>query len=188
MAIESYYFRKKIKYHLTTLEKYTQLTNIPDDNEYRQDEYFSAVEIKIIEICSLMRKMEDLGKLPDKTLAKSKVKAQVFKSLGPDSQRPFGDMEKEYDFNDSRTVNLTLRDVCNMVMHSYLLQSMGEENVAFKWLFVTSDYSQFKGLYMININEFIDTFRSVVDTYPNHLEAEYSIEKQRWIYKRSKRT
>ena len=184
MAIESYYLRKKIKYHLTTLEKYTKLADIPDDKESRTDEYFSAVEIKVIEICSLVRKLEDLGKLPDETLSKKFIVVETFKSKGPDSQRVYVDMEKEYDLKNPQQTKLSLRSVCNVVMHSYVLQAMGDEDNAFQWIFATSDYTQFKGLYMISLKKMIDGFRSIVDLYPSRLSAYYDKEKQRWVHTR----
>lgn len=185
MAIESRYLRRKIKYHLTSLEKYTKLADIPDDKDDRIDEYYSAVEIKIIEICSLMRKMDDLGKMPDGTLSGNFIPAERFRSQGPDSQRAYVDMEKEYDFeNPIPSTRLSLRTVCNIVIHSYVLQAMGDEDKAFRWILATSDFTQFKGLYMIDLSEFIKGFRSVVDLYPSELGAYYDQEKQKWVHSR----
>jgi hypothetical protein len=142
MAIESRYLRKKIKYQLTSLEKYTKLADIPDDKDDRVDEYYSAVEIKIIEICSLMRKMDDLGKMPDGALSGIFIPAKRFKSQGPDSQRAYVDMEKEYDFeNPMPPTRLSLRTVCNVVIHSYVLQAMGDEDKAFRWILPYSPIS-----------------------------------------------
>ena len=185
MAIESRYLRKKIKYQLTSLEKYTKLADIPDDKDDRVDEYYSAVEIKVIEICSLMRKMDDLGKMPDGTLSGNYVPAERFKSRGPVSQRAYVDMEKEYDFeNPMLPTRLSLRTICNIVIHSYVLQAMGDEDKAFRWILATSDFTQFKGLYMIDLVEFIKGFRSVVDLYPSQLHAYYDQEKQKWVHSR----
>ena len=185
MAIDSYYLRKRIKNHLTVLKKYTTFTEIPNDKEDRVDEYYSAVEIKVIEICSLMRKLDDLGKLPDDTLRKNYISAKSFKSNGPDSQRVYVDMEKEYDLKNPYESKLSLRTVCNIVMHSYLLQAMGDEDTEFKWILATSDHTQFKGLYMIELELLIDSFRSVVDLYPSRVDAHYDPVKQRWIHTRN---
>lgn len=183
MAIESFYLRKKIKYHLTTLEKYTEVTEIPDDKDYRVDEYFSAVEINIIEICSLMRKMDDLRKLPDGTLSGRSLKATLYPSHGPGSQRAFVDIGKEYDFDSPSQVSVTLRDVCNMVIHSYVLQASGDEKRIFSEIMLVSDYGRFTGLYAFSIRAMVKKFRDVVDLYPGVASADYNEAQQKWVYK-----
>lgn len=184
MAIESRYLRRKIKYHLTTLEKFTKLVDIPDDEDDRVDEYYSAVEIKVIEICSLMRKLDDLGKMPDNALSGNSVSAGTFTSKGPDSQRAYVDMEKEYDLEKPTPTTLSLRTVCNIVIHSYVLQAEGDEDKVFRWIYATSDFTQFNGLYRIELAEFIEGFRSVVDLYPSELRAYYDKGKQKWVHSR----
>lgn len=185
MAIESYYLRKKIKYHLTTLGKYLELEDIPETHDESVDEYYSNVEIKIIEICLLTRKLEDLGKLPDDTLKNAKLKIKKYKSKGPEEQRAYVDFEKEYNLDDCNDETVSLRDVCNMVTHSYILQATGSGTHAFSDLLVTSDNTQFKGLYLISITSLIKACRNVVDLYPNHMTALYDPKLHKWVHTRS---
>ena len=185
MAIESFYLRKKIKYHLTTLCKYLELEDIPETHDESVDEYYSNVEIKIIEICLLTRKLEDLGKLPDDALKNAKIKVKKYESKGLEEQRAYVDFEKEYDLDDCKDETISLRDVCNMVTHSYILQATGNETHAFSDILVTSDNTQFKGLYLISTPELIAACREVVDLYPNHVQSTYDTKLHKWVHTRA---
>lgn len=184
MAIESFYLRKKIKYHLTTLRRYLKLEDIPETHDDSVDEYYSKVEIKIIEICLLTRKLEDLGKLPNDALKNVKLNVKKYESKGPEEQRAYVDFEKEYALDDCKDETVSLRDVCNMVTHSYILQATGNETHAFSDLLVTSDFTQFKGLYLISIEDLVKACIYVVDLYPNYMTATYDIKKHKWIHSR----
>lgn len=181
MAIESYYLRKKIKYHLTTLKKFTAVTDIPNE---KLDQYYSSVEIKIIEISSLIRKLRDLGKLPDGTLEKRYINVNRYKSNGPDSQRAYVDMWKEYNLNEPKNDKLTLAQVVDLVIHSYVLQATGGGNYFFTDVFITSDWHRFSGLYLMNLQEFIIAGQEVVDKYPYSIKSEYNPKLKKWIHKR----
>lgn len=185
MAIESYYLRKKIKYHLTTLDKYLKLEEIPETHDESVDEYYSNVEIKVIEICLLTRKLEDLGKLPDDALKNAKINVKKYISKGPEEQRAYVDFEKEYDLDDYKDETVSLRGVCNMVAHSYILQATSTETKAFSDILVTSDNMQFKGLYLISISDLISACRKVVDLYPNHLQSTYDTKLHKWVHTRA---
>lgn len=182
MAIESRFMRKKIKYHITTLRKFIDSPYVSDQD--KTDQYFSYVEIKVIEICSLLRKLRDLGKLPDGILDETIISVDRYNSNGPDSQRAWVDIWKEYDFDSVYTEEVTLKDVLDMVIHSYVLQAMPDTHNYMQGIYITSDWSRFKGLYYLKIKDLVDKSLSVVDLYPNYLSARYDEDRQKWVHVR----
>lgn len=181
MAIESYYLRNKIKYHITKVRGMLQLEDIPDD---KVDQFYSAIEIHATEIAALTRKLRDLGKLPDNTLENKVIKLQRYKSRGPDEQRAYVDMEKEYDMDNPQDDELKLSRAIDLIIHSYILQATGNEKYVFTHLLVTSDYSRFSGLYMIAFEAFIDACYEAACAYPSTLRAIYDPKAQKWIHTR----
>ena len=153
MAIESYYIRNKIKYHITQLKKLMLLEDIPDE---KVDQYYSNVEIHIIEMAALTRKLRDLGKLPDNTLEDINVNLIRYTSQGPDSQRSYVDMEKEYDLVNPSSSQLPLSRIVDLIIHSYVLQASGDEGYAFSHILVTSDHTRLTGLFSIDLKDLND--------------------------------
>jgi|GEM_PF-6219500 len=183
MAIESRYMRQKIKYHLTTLRKFINTPHVFDED--KTDQYHSYVEIKVIEVCSLLRKLRDLGKLPDGILDETMIKVDRHSSNGPESQRAWVDIWKEYDFNSVSTEEVTLKDVLDMVIHSYVLQAIPNTDNYMEWVFINSDRTRFKGLYRLKLEDLIEKSLSVVDLYPNFFSARYDEDKQKWVHVRA---
>ena len=180
MAIESRYLRQKIKYHAAALRKYMVLTDFPDE---KADQYFSAVEIHVIEIAALTRKLRDLGtKLPDNTLESKIINLVRYKSHGPDSQRAYVNIEKEYDLDDPLPDSLPLSRIVDLIIHSYVLQAIGENELVFTHVWVTSDYSRLSGLYQIRLKDFLDACVDVSNTWPTSLHSEYDQKAQKWIH------
>ena len=180
MAIESRYLRQKIKYHATAIMKYMALTDFPDE---KSDQYYSAVEIHVIELAALTRKLRDLGtKLPSKTLESKIIKLVRYESQGPDSQRAYVNIEKEYDLDHSKQDTLPLSRIVDLIIHSYVLQAIGEDEYIFAHIWVTSDLSRFSGLYQISLKNFIDACVEVSNTWPTSLSAEYDQVAKKWIH------
>lgn len=182
MAIESLYLRNKVKYRTARIKKMLELEEVPDD---RVDQLYSAIEIYIIEIAALTRKLRDLGKLPDGTLENTSIRLKRFESLGADSQRVIADFEKEYNLKEAKDGRLPLARIVDLIIHSYILQTIGDEDRAFVHLLVTSDYSRFSGLYMITLSDFIKACNEVAGAYPSSLHAIYDQQAQKWIHTRT---
>lgn len=182
MAIESYYLRNKVKYRTARIRKMLELDEVPDDKE---DQLYSAIEIYVIEIAALTRKLRDLGKLPDNTLENKIIRLKRFESLGADSQRVVADFEREYDLEEARDDQLPLSRIVDLIIHSYILQAVGDEDLVFAHLLVTSDHSRFSGLYMITFSDFIKACDEVADAYPSSLRAVYDPQAKKWVHTRS---
>ena len=158
------------------------LDDIPDD---KVDQYYSGVEIHVIEIAALTRKLRDLGKLPDNTLENKIINLIRYTSQGPDSQRAYVDMEKEYDLENPSSDQLPLSRIVDLIIHSYVLQASGDESKAFSHILVTSDYTRFSGLYSIELKDFVAACLEASNAYPSSLRAVYDQTAQKWIHTRS---
>lgn len=185
MAIDSHYLRRKIKYHITQLKKYMALRE-KDITSDKVDRYYSAVEVQVIEIAALTRKLRDLGKLPDNTLENETIHLTKYKSRGSEYQRPFVSIEDEYILDSPMSAHLPLARVVDLVIHSYILQAWGnsEDEYYFTSILVTSDITRFDGLYEINLSDLIIACLKVCDIYTSRIDTSYDEKKQRWIQKR----
>jgi len=150
------------------------------------DQYYSAVEIQVIEIAALTRKLRDLDKLPDNTLENVMIDLIKYESNGPESQRSFVSMEDEYNLDIPMHAQLPLARVVDLVIHSYILQAWGsnEEEYYFTSILFTSDRTRLDGLYEINLSDLITACLKVCNTYPYRMETSYDKKEQRWIKKR----
>ena len=157
------------------------LEDIPDG---KVDQYYSGVEIHVIEIAALTRKLRDLGKLPDNTLENMNINLTRYTSHGPDSQRAYVNMEKEYDLENPSLDQLPLSRIVDLIIHSYILQASGDENYAFSHILVTSDFTRFSGLYSIDLIDLTMACLAACNAYPSSLRAVYDQVAKKWIHTR----
>lgn len=157
MVYESYFWRRLIKRDITYLRKKLKLTHKQVKDNL--DEHFSYVEIKLMTLAYVGRKLADTKKLPDATL-NGVIKLKIYPATG-DNKRLFFDFEKEFDLNKPSEARLTIRQICNQMIHSYFLQAVGSSRRAFKHVWFVSDYHRSKGLYSIEIEKFLRIMDSV---------------------------
>ena len=181
MSIESFYLRRKIKYNLTSLHNLAKVKNVDDE---KVDQHYSSVEIKVIEIAALTRKLRDLGKLPDNTLENKQIKVKRFPSNGANPQRSYISLDKEYKLEEPINDQLNLSRTVDLIIHSYILQVSGDEKSELAGIFVTSDWHRFEGLYYIHLADFIDSCREIVDLYPYSIHSFYDRKQKKWVHKR----
>ncbi len=182
MAYESHYWRQILKRDLTYLNKKITLTHKEVGD--RIDEHFSYVEIKLMTTAYVIRKLADSGKLPDNTLNKA-VSVICYNRNKSEPSRPFIDIEREYNFNSKSVTALPLRDICNQIIHSYILQVVGNNKRAFSEFWVTSDFNKEYYLYEISLKQYIKTLRQVANIQVTKLTTSFDEKKGKWIYRRS---
>lgn len=151
MAYESYYWRKIIKKEVLYLQKKLLLSH--REIEKKIDEHFSYVEIKIMSLAYIARKLADTNKLPDKTL-RQKVKLILYPATG-DNERLYVDIEREFGLSTPVEAVLSVRNICNQIIHSYVLQVVGNTKYSFRYIWFVSHDHKHKGLYCIKISKFL---------------------------------
>lgn len=181
MAYESVYWRKTLKRDLTNLLKKTEMSL--GEVETDLDRHFSFVEIKIMTVAYILRKLADSNKLPDNALKKNLnvISYPVQINRHP---RAFVDIFEEYDLDKPQSKKISLRELCNQIIHSYVLQAVGDSDKAFTAFWVVSDRDSKSGLIEIPIKSFVAWGREVTDKHVTKMEARFDEAKSKWIYKR----
>jgi len=180
MSYESYYWRKIIKRDIRYLENKLKLKH--KDIEDNLEEHSSNVEIKFMTLSYVARKLADSHKLPDKTLEK-KIKTVVY-SRSKKARRVFGSIDKEYDFETFSVGEIKMRDLCNQVIHSYVLESSGTTRRAFRYLLFVSDRAKDNGLNQVDMKDFIKVMKQVAESYVTSFNSEYDSGKEEWTYEK----
>lgn len=76
-----------------------------------------------------------------------------------------------YDLGKGRGAELSLTNVCNQVIHSWIWGfAAGENGVGLDGVFVSSDRKRRKCLYFLSIDMLVDLFRSVGEEEIYHIE------------------
>lgn len=178
MAYQSYYWRQIIKKELGKLQK--TLTYSHKEVDIDLDKHYSHLEIEIMTLAYVVRKLAHTGKLPDKTMG-LKIKAVTYPPLEDCGTRWMVDIEKEYDLGvDGVKVNIELWDMCNQIIHSHILEPEGSYRRAFKYLYFVSDKKKKGGINKIVVADFIKLIKVVADSEVRELRSEYDEKEQKW--------
>lgn len=180
MAYESFYWRTILKRDLTYLLKKTGMSH--DEVEADLDRHFSFVEIKIMSAAYVIRKLADSNKLPDNALKKN-LKVKSYPTQADYQPRAYVDIFKEYNLDKAEYKKISLRELCNQIIHSYVLQAVGDSKKAFTAFWVVSDRDYKSGLLEVSIKSFVELGREVADKHVTKVEARFDEAKGKWTYK-----
>lgn len=181
MAYESFYWKTVMARELKYIERKMLLTH--RDIEGDLDAEFSKMEIKIMTLAYVVRKLSDSGKLPDDTLSK-RIKVTRY----PRTTHPaiiFTDFEREYDLTQPASMYLDTRRICNQIIHSYVLELIGNSRRVFRYLLFVSDQDKKKGLYELSMRDFVNMIEHVRTATVASIDARYDVVSDKWIYHRS---
>jgi hypothetical protein len=178
MAFESHYFKREIKKEITSIRKLLDISLSPL-TAARLDEVFSKVEIKLFMISFSTRKLIETRKLPDSVLNTS-IKITRY----PRNKRqrgPFFDFEKLYDLNNPSTEEMSLKDILNQFMHSFVFQASGNTRGRLGYVYFCSDFAQDRYLYFANIKSYINLILKVIQQEVKHISITYDEVKKRHV-------
>lgn len=71
--------------------------------------------------------------------------------------------ENYYDWDKKQNKNLLLRDICNYLIHSYVFNTVYNDNRKLEYFLVSSDYNRNEFLYQISITSWIGIIKEVVE-------------------------
>jgi len=165
------------------LSKVLVYTHKDADKNY--DKHYSHLQIRIMALAFVIRKLDQTGKLPDNTLNAS-INARKYPALEDCGTRWLVDIDKEYNLNaKGQVVEIQLWDICNQIIHSHILESAGSQKRAFKYLFFVSDKKKLAGINRILITDFLKLARKVANSQVTKMRTEYDEEKMKWIITRN---
>jgi hypothetical protein len=108
-----------------------------------------------------VRKLVEARKLSDELCAERvAVRRHALKGSPPDIWNR-DDFWDHYDMTNGKRVPLSLTDLCNQIVHSYVWMMSATEDWLFDGIYVSSDRERMRSLYFIGVDALIDVFRSV---------------------------
>lgn len=170
MILESWVWKKELK---KELRKFTKLINSDKNvyikNDYDDEEYdLFNLKVKKFFFTSffIIRKL-----LEAKKLSNSICKFNLHCFAYPKIPRPpilldyYGhacDIYRNYDINNPKNVTLSIKDLCNIFVHSYIFSPCIEES-SFNYILINSTKTKNKYCYLINIDILFRLIQSITN-------------------------
>lgn len=152
MAFESYYWKKDIRKDISFIQKRMGV-DINNLSDYKLDEHFSKIEIKLFLMTFSIRKLIESQKLPD-AVKRMELKCIKYKRNNK-TRSLISDYEKLYDFKNPIKTTLKSIELSNQFIHSHFFQALPNKQGSIKYIFVTSDWGKEHCLYFIKIKDFL---------------------------------
>lgn len=178
MAYQSYYWKRAMKRDARFLLRKCTLSHADIENDI--DKHVSDVEIKVMTLAYAARKLADTHKLPDLTL-KRKTTIRVYPRIKHSRRSALMKPEAEYNLNSPRAGTLELRQLCNQIIHSYLLEAVGSPRRAFKAIWVVSDRRKDVGLYEIDLKRFCQLMLRIADSHVSRTHWRFDEGRNAWM-------
>jgi hypothetical protein len=77
------------------------------------------------------------------------------------------DLEDLYEFEREKKKTISLKFLCNQIIHSYIIFLVRDENINFTHIFVCSDFERNRFLYKVAIKDLIVVILEVARNYPS---------------------
>lgn len=171
MALESRYWRLQIKNDIAFIRKKMKI-DINNFNSENLDKFFSQIEIKLFITAYAMRKLIDMKKVPERY-----VKKQIFVNYYIRKNKipihPFDLIENRYKILNKKSIAISLRDLCNQFIHSFIFQPYVNSKHRVKNIYFVSDHRKDKIIYSMAINDFLKLATSLIKKYPKNLSVLY---------------
>ena len=90
-------------------------------------------------------------------------------------------IDELYDFSTSNIEKISLKFICNQLIHSYVFMTSFNENSQLTGILFSSDRYRNKKLFSVDINDVIGILRKVGSNYPNSVTLIYDEKKKDYI-------
>ena len=170
MILESWVWKKELKKELSKFikliksDKNIYLKNDYDDEEY--DLFNLKVEKFFFTSFFIIRKLLEARKLSN-SVCKLTLNCFAY----PKVPRPprlldyYGhacDINKNYNLNEQLNVTITLSDLCNLFVHSYIFSPFVEDN-SLDYIFINSSNTKNKYCYLIKIDKLFELINYIIE-------------------------
>ncbi|RLK55918.1 hypothetical protein BCL79_0290 [Stenotrophomonas rhizophila] len=154
--IESTYWRQELRAEVLWLKRH---------RKYRRwsEKQLVLYERRLMLVAFQVRSLLERSKVNDRARS-VRLPAIRYKKIGikPFTSLGAGFPEDRFDIANPETVDLSILDVCNQLIHYYWMQTWSE-GTAFKGMLVFSDYMRHKWAYEFLIEDLIRIFSVVAD-------------------------
>jgi len=154
MIWESYYWKKDLLSYAKKLEKRKE------QNKWFDSSY-ANMEKEIMISSFMIRKLFDSDKI-DKRLDEQKIEVISYKSNGKKINKMKNIFPDRYfELEKPTKVKIKVRDICNQIIHSYIFNPLMNENNNLQAIWFASDYTKFKQLIELKIENYIDILNQI---------------------------
>lgn len=137
---------------------------------WTEKSYF-AVEKEIFLGFYSIRKLIESRKVSD-SIADKTFKIHEFPKNNKIETLITEDFSKEFDFNKSKRVEISIAKICNQFIHSYFFGPLVPEGKSLIGFFICSDHKRKSGIYFITIFDVVEIYRLVGNNYPSKMSTE----------------
>jgi hypothetical protein len=129
-------------------------------------------EIMIALFCvrTLIERFKVSAKLAEKAVSVVSCSKKVNGPVTILNRHEVGDL---YDMQRETRKTISLRFLCNQVIHSYIIFCARDETKRFSHIFVCSDFERNRFLYVLSIESIVALLREVAFDFPNRMRLEF---------------
>ena len=182
MIHDSYAWKRDLYLKKRKLIKYN--SKLAFDKNF--DLAYHKVESVILYSAFIIRKLIESEKLSATADAYSVVVKKYLPVKHIDRLHHWCD-EDRYDWDKSISKTITGKNICNQLIHSYVLQLLFEEDGAAIGFFVSSDYDRNKGLIEISLEDWLRYMNIIISDSVVTTEAHFDKNKDDYIFVRKER-
>lgn len=137
---------------------------------------FVRIEMTTFSSAYLIRKLLDAGKLTDRT-RDSRVRVKMSKNIKNVTRLNWHRIEELYDFSLSHSEEITIRDLCNQLIHSYVFVVALNKSGGLDALYFAADKQRNKALCRIQTKALATVLRLVGRDNPGRSEWRFNVQK-----------
>jgi len=125
-----------------------------------------------------VRTLIERNRISQELLAK-KIELRVYpkRSLKPVTWLNNHDIDELFDLNAPKPKQLMLKDLCNQIIHSYILIPL-EDGRKFTDILVCSDRLRNEWLYVIPLARLVELIRDVAFDYPSRMHITFNAKRR----------
>jgi len=168
MIFESYYWKNNLRRNATSIK-----SRIANQKIWR-DASLAILEQEIILSFYSIRKLLESKKVTDELKHKF-IPTKCYKRLGDGNINYYNwhDIDKHYALQTQESNNVKIKDICNLIIHSYIfIFNFNDTNSPYS-VFFNSDYTKNEQLYELELASIIDIFLIVSEDYPQKVTSYY---------------
>jgi hypothetical protein len=139
------------------------------------------IERRVFLAAYAMRKLDDALKVSTAVLGGA-IPALKFNSTGPGfaSHNNYG-FDRYFDLSTPQSVELPRRRLLNLLIHSLAYVEVLGEDEAYEGFMVTSDQERERGLFQVDLTDYLGLMREVGRDYPSSLLSAFDWGTNKWI-------
>jgi hypothetical protein len=168
--IESRFWRAELRGDIAWLRRHRRFKRW---SEKQQVLFERRLMLAAFQIRALLDRPKVDGKI-----RRSAIPAQFYRRVGTQPVTLLNAIafDEHYDTDNGTSITLPVRDVCNQLIHHYVLFAVGRGGGAFEILLVFSDYKRHIGMYQLDVSEVIELFALFASdaSHANHVRMKWN--------------